>query len=156
MFTCEGLLYYLPPAAVDALLADWANVAAPGASCSFTFVLTAAEQQGGIWLRHASLLCRAVDAEAPSRWWVRIRPDPGSLHIVICSKANTWLTEPITRRTEAGCAAGSSLHFDFLHAGVLRGGCSPLGYRVTAQVRPKRMSKGSAAAVTSDKLRGIA
>ena len=30
VFTCEGLLYYLPPSAVDAMLADWGASAAPG------------------------------------------------------------------------------------------------------------------------------
>ncbi len=30
VFTCEGLLYYLPPTAVDAIFADWGASAAPG------------------------------------------------------------------------------------------------------------------------------
>ncbi len=38
VFTCEGLLYYLPSGAVDALLADWATIAAAGASSSITAV----------------------------------------------------------------------------------------------------------------------
>ena len=31
VFTCEGLVYYLPPAAVDAFLEDWGTIAVTGA-----------------------------------------------------------------------------------------------------------------------------
>ena len=33
VFMCEGLLYYLPSAAADALLADWATIATAGTPC---------------------------------------------------------------------------------------------------------------------------
>ena len=46
VFTCEGLLYYLPPAAVDGFLADWATIAAAGVRCPFAAVLTKGRQRG--------------------------------------------------------------------------------------------------------------
>ena len=37
-FTCEGLIYYLPTAAVSALLASVAAVAAPGSRLAFDYL----------------------------------------------------------------------------------------------------------------------
>ena len=54
VFTCEGLLYYLPPVAVDALLADWATIAAAGVCCPTTVVLSSSNEQGDMRWRHAS------------------------------------------------------------------------------------------------------
>ena len=39
VFTCEGLLYYLPPAAVDAFFADWGAFAAAGKPVSLPVTL---------------------------------------------------------------------------------------------------------------------